>query len=395
MDILSAAERISAIDRSEVVFDPARCLHTRDKFSTCEACLDICPLEAIQTGKPPRLETEACASCLTCLPLCPTGAFSADDAVPDLLNCAAHVESRSLELICQTHPRAEKGRKAETVGIRLRGCLAGLGNGTYLALAAVGIEHITVRLDACAECPWASLQGQVEKQAQEAKLLLDAWGKAEMVGIVTALEEPVERPLWEAKNPPLSRRDLFVMLSRQGQVALARAIEKEVASAERKAGRGRLRLNHAIAHLPTPQNGGVLLGELGFSALAVNEACTACGTCARICPTQALTFEVDEDAHRYTLRFSAKLCIACEACAHACAEQAISLEYAPTAEQVWGPQEAVLLRDGELTRCGRCNAWFTARPDGVHLCPACEFRQKNPFGSRLPPGVTLPGRSLS
>lgn len=394
MNILSAAERISAIDRSEVVFDPARCLHTRDTFSTCEACLDICPVGAIQTGKPPRLETDLCASCLTCLPLCPTGAFSADDAVPDLLNCAAHVESRSLEIICQMHPRADTGIAVETVGVRLRGCLAGLGSGTYLALAAVGVEHIAVRLEACAECSWASLGRRVEKQAQEAKLLLEGWDKSGMVEIVTVLKDPVERPLWEAKNPPLSRRDLFVMLSRQGQIALARAIEKEAASAERKAGRGRLRLNHAIAHLSEPQNGGVPLAEMGFAMLTVSETCTACGACARICPTRALTFEVDEDAHRYTLRFSSNLCIACEACAHACAEEAVSLDHVPTAEQVWGPREVVLLRDGELARCGRCNAWFTARPS-VHLCPSCEFRQNNPFGSRLPPGISPPKRSLS
>jgi Fe-S-cluster-containing hydrogenase component 2 len=130
---------------------------------------------AIQTGKPLRLETDLCASCLTCLPLCPTGAFSANDAVPDLLNCAAHVESRSLELICQMHPRADTGIAVEAVGVRLRGCLARLGSGTYLALAAVGVEHIAVRLDACAECPWASLGRRVEKQAQEAKLLLEGW----------------------------------------------------------------------------------------------------------------------------------------------------------------------------------------------------------------------------
>jgi ferredoxin len=234
----------------------------------------------------------------------------------------------------------------------------------------------------------------VEKQAQEAKVMLEAWGKAKMVGIVTALEEPVERPLWEAKNPPLSRRDLFVMLSRQGQVALARAIEKDAAHAERKAGRGRLRLNNAIAHLSEPQNGGVPLAEMGFAMLTVSESCTACGACARLCSTGALTFETNESDLHYGLCFMPRDCIACEACLHTCAEEAISLEHVPTAEQVWGPQETVLLRHRELTRCGRCNAWFAAR-SGVHLCPSCEFRQKNPFGSRLPPGVSLPGRSLS
>jgi hypothetical protein len=44
------------------------------------------------------------------------------------------------------------------------------------------------------------------------------------------------------------------------------------------------------------------------------------------------------------------------------------------------------LQEGELTICGRCRARFATR-EGKNLCPTCEFRRKNPFGSLFPKGL--------
>jgi ferredoxin len=389
MELLSVVERLEAIDRSAVSYDPQRCLHSHDKFVECEDCLGICPVEAIQPDKPPRFDSDACAGCLACLPLCPTGAYSADDAVRDLLNCVTHVESAQIELLCQANPRGQEGLSEESVGIRLRGCLAGLGSGTYLALAALGLDQVSVRLEACAKCPWGTLKEQVEKQVNTANRLLSASDKTSLVQVVTELDEGSQRPLWEAKNPPLSRRDLFMMLSRQGQTALARAIENEGAPASKQAGRGHLRLVNAIEHLTQTEAGkNMSLAGLGFGMLAASETCTACGSCARLCPTGAIHFEMDQEASTYTLSFTPPKCIACQACLHVCADSALSLDSAPTLDQVFGAKEALVLRSGELSRCERCHVLFAARP-GIHLCSLCEFRQKNPFGSRLPQGFNL------
>jgi ferredoxin len=392
MKLLTAVERLAALDHSAVTYDQGSCLYAHDKFSECEACLGVCPLEAIQPGQPPHFDAEACAGCLACLPLCPTGAYSADDAVHNLLNCTSHVESTRLELVCQAHPKAQNGVSDDTVGIRVRGCLAGLGSGAYLALVALGMEKITVRLDACSECPWGGLQKQVEAQVEDASRLLAAWGKADLVRTVTTLKADRPRPLWEAQNPPLSRRDLFVMLSRQGQTTLARAIEREDAPTSRQVGRGHRRLANAMAHLAQPNKGkdnDLSLVGLGFGTLEVNETCTACGSCARICPTGALIFETDGEGSSYSLNVNPQQCIGCQACLHVCAESSIRLDPAPSFDRVFGSKEPITLRSGELFRCERCQALFAARP-GAYLCPLCEFRQQNPFGSRLPAGFSLP-----
>jgi ferredoxin len=388
VNLLSAAEKLAAMDRSSVVLHAESCLHSVDKYSTCQACDSICPAGAIQAGKPPQLDAQKCQGCLACLQICPTGAFQADDTIPNLLNCATRLETESLELLCEQNPLAEKGLKEASTAIRVKGCLAGIGSGGFLALLALGLGEVIVRDDACSGCPWGELKTQIEAQVASTQLLLSAWGREKALQLSGPLEEQAlyMRPVWEASNPPLSRRDLFRLASRQGQLAAARVLSEDHPNTGKHASRQRLRILAAITHLPQPAEScrTLSLEGLGFAVLTVSEDCTACGVCARLCPTGALQF-TNQDDQRYQLDFDPRTCIGCAACMVVCGPQAIDMQTAPTFEQVFGSQEPVTLIAGDLAHCERCQAAYAARP-GSHLCPPCEFRQKNPFGSMLPPG---------
>lgn len=392
MSFLSAAERIAAIDRSEVVLDDQRCLHSHDQFSACESCFEVCPVGAIQPGKPPALDANKCQACLACLPACPVGAYSADDAVQSLLTCVARLETKTVELVCAVHGAADIGNSPDATGIRVRGCLAGLGVGTYLALAAMGLERIILRLDACAGCPWVSLQDEIQTQVDQASQWLARWEKSALLDCTQTLGERVERPLWDAKNPPLSRRDLFRLAAHQGQVAMVRAMSQEPAGHNRHPGRDRLRLNNALAHLPEPTmllDASIETGD--FVMLSVSEKCYACSICARACPTGALKFQMTDEKTHYWLYFNARACIGCEACIHVCAPDAIEIDRAPTFTQIFGESERRALREGELSKCVQCKTLFAAG-SGQDLCPVCTYRRKNPFGSMMPPGVKMIGK---
>ena len=389
MSLFNAAERFASLDRSQVILEPKRCLHSHNQNSECAACTAICPVEAITPGKPPTLTTEACQACLACLTICPVGAFQADDAVASLLNCVTRLETESIELLCEMHPHPETGA-VDSTGIRVRGCLAGLGSGAYLLLASLGVKKVLARTDACKTCKWKTLHTQIERQVSQSRLFLTGWGKADGVICSTEGDAMLERPVWESTNPPLSRRDLFRIMARQGQIALARAAEDGHAGQVKQVGRDRLRLLNAVKNLPvehTPTPFG--LKDLNFATLKVSEACTACGVCATACPTQALRFEKTDNNKNFTLIFSAPECIGCDICGNVCAPAAINMEHNPTFEDVFGSEKTLVVQSGQLVRCDRCNTLMAAKP-GMRLCPLCEYRRKNPFGSKLPPGMKIP-----
>lgn len=313
-------------------------------------------------------------------------AFHADDAVASLLICAARIEQGPVELLCGMHPQPEIGAP-EGQGIRVHGCLAGLGAGALLMLASLGIEKIIVRTDACKVCTWASLQEQIEKQVSQARLFLAIWGRADTIVCQSNAEKMVQRPVWDSKNPPLSRRDLFRMLAQQGKVAMARAMENgHTPHGRRSPGRDRLRLLTALKHLPVSEsNTKISLGSLGFANITISEACTACSVCGRACPTDALQFEKNENGTAYALKFNPQNCIGCDVCVHVCASSAVSVDHDPQYSQVFG-KSAIILQEGELVKCQNCGALMAKHKNGM-LCSLCQYRSEHPFGSMLQPGV--------
>jgi ferredoxin len=371
--------------------DQERCLHSQDRFSGCQACFEICPVGAITPGKPPRLDPEKCAQCLACLVVCPVGAYLADDEFAPLLAAAKRLEGGPLELLCERNPRPALGVSRESTAIRIKGCLAGLGSGAYLALAAIGQQRILARTDACSACEWASLPGLVEAQVSHARQLLEGCGRDSSLACMPALEAPVERPFWEAANPPLSRRDIFQTALRQGRATLARVVDEwGTTPAERQPGRDRLRLQNALKHLPAsqPASRPARLGSLqgmDFAWVSVSEACTACGVCARICPTSALQFGIYAGETAFQLTFQAAKCVGCDMCVHVCGPAAMTIDHDPSFARIFS-QENVIIYAGGLIKCKKCAALTVALP-GVELCPLCEFRRTHPFGSMLPPGL--------
>jgi formate hydrogenlyase subunit 6/NADH:ubiquinone oxidoreductase subunit I len=359
------------------------------RFSDCKACLEVCPVDAILPGKVPGLDSTKCETCLACLPVCPVGAFAADDAVASLLNAVTHLDGGELELLCEKNQQAELGVSETSTGIRVRGCLAGLGTGGFLALAAIGLERIIVRMDACSACNWGTLFGQVQAQVNQANNALEGWGKAGNINIVTVLDSPVDRPLWKSTNPPISRRDLFLFAARQGQIAIARSIENGQPQSSHRPGRNHLRMVGAIKHLPVPMSPEKInLGDMGFASVSTTEACVACGTCTRGCPTNALQFKKNENETSFVLSLSVKNCIGCGMCVHVCTSKTLTMDRSPLFTRIFG-EEMVILRQGELVKCEQCGVLIAARPD-VHLCQFCDYRKSHPFGSMQVPGTITP-----
>ena len=220
----------------------------------------------------------------------------------------------------------------------------------------------------------------------QAQQLLAPFGRAAQVaGLTEGAAPSAARPVIDAHNPPLSRRDLFRLAARRGQVALARAMNEGQPTAGPHPARERLRLVKALAALPAPTGDQAVPLGPGFGVVQVSPDCNACGVCARACPTGALAFERTEPS-AYRLLFHAADCTGCGACRRVCASAAVTVDTQPTFAAVFGSPEPVALRAGSLTQCGGCHAWVAAA-DSRGLCPACAARRAQPLGWRARPAA--------
>jgi ferredoxin len=388
VDLFSAAERLAAIDRSTVTFDSSRCLHALSKKSSCQACEHICPEGAIEFDKPPLHVEKECVNCFACLPVCPVGAYTGDDSLSALLTSLTRSEADSVDLLCKANPEPVLGPAENSLGLVVHGCLAGYGPGALITLAALNFRRVTLRTDGCQECSIGALLPQIEANAKKARNLLAGAGSELEIKTTEQVEtaDMIERTVWDAHNPPLSRRDLFKWTSRQGQIAAARAMNAEHHDSSKEPGRDRRRMIQAITHLnPGGGNGEIRLGS-DFGVLEINGSCSGCQACSRGCPTGALQFSSDTGGFRLT--FSPADCIACEFCIQVCVQKALRLVKSPLYRQVFNNAGPVELTTGVYSNCDRCGSRFAASSES-RFCPPCEFRVKNPFGFRLPEDIQL------
>ena len=385
MGILSAAERFASFDHSAVVLDRTQCLYSQDRFSKCELCWDICPSNAITRGTPPTLNRDDCTNCKACLPVCPVGAFQGTDSVKDLLTCLTRIETDAVELLCQENEQKSIGIKEGSTGVAFKGCLAGLGVGTVITIFSLGIKKVYLRLEACQSCKWKTLKPSIDKQVEQAKRILGAWNQSENLIPIEILEDAHERPCWDAHNAPLTRRDLFRLATRQGTATLAQAVEHSNHKTHLP-GRDRRRMINSMHQFPNPVNDLTLSNEETFGNLSVSETCTACGTCARACPTEAVLISINKEEKQFKLTFNPKLCIACGICANVCLPSSITLLKSIPLQEVFFEGKEMVLREGSLSKCEKCGSFFASKPD-TYVCPTCANRRKNPFGSIVPPGL--------
>ena len=242
--------------------------------------------------------------------------------------------------------------------------------------------HGTIRVDACADCPWGSLQAEVASQVNTAQALLGPWQRSARLALSAPAPTSVwrERPVYNAGSPPVSRRTLFRRGTEEAEVeAVAdghhpyrermRTLRgwRQLGSYESTEGERRL---PAAAH---------------FATLSVSEACDACATCTRACPSEALTLEKDEEGAYFWLTFAPAACLGCDLCARLCPQQAVAVGSAPTFNTVLAGAATTVQREGPLKQCARCGIDFAAAdPEATH-CTLCAFRRQNPFGRRIPP----------
>ena len=177
--------------------------------------------------------------------------------------------------------------------------------------------------------------------------------------------------VFDSANPPSDRRAFFKLLTRS-LVEAGTSTAKSNDTAQVKPVDQRLPL-----HVPA-ERAGLLnaIGKLGqpqpvpldLPRVQVKESdCTACGLCAKFCPTGALRFQNNES--RFALDFIAAACVDCGICEKACTTQAVSLTHdLPLQEFV--DIKAQALVTGSLVPCTVCQTPTAFHGNGTR-CEVC------------------------
>jgi len=386
MGLLSGIVELASVGRSPIAIDPARCLHGLNQLSNCEACRQVCPAGAISEENPPEIDLEACWICRACLPVCPVDAIRAHDNVTPLMKCGVRARGHAIDVLCDRHPEPEKAPHGSEVGIFIRGCLAALGVGAMVELGTMDLKGIVLRLEHCKDCELGALQPEIEGRLEAAKSILQAWNQADHISSLDKGDVGVDsgRAVWDAENPPVSRRELFQLSTLLGGPSGV-GDEGLDAPPRQHLAPDRQRIVDALGNLYRTQQTqeGVAITAPGFFQLTISEACTACGNCSRACPTEALLYQ-ERDEKEFRFLFMPQMCIGCELCMRICPVEAIGIEHDPDLANVYSGDPGWVLRQGYIGRCLKCGAPIASEtPHG--LCTLCESRRNNPFGSRKPP----------
>lgn len=383
--ISSATQAPIRFDGASVLQQTTLCLNRRHRAVGCTQCVTACPVEAIAlVDGAPTLDAETCIRCGLCLQTCPTSVFSQPNpAEAQLLAVVAQQSAPAILLVCPFHSTPSQSTAPVDLIVQHRRCLAALSIDQLLALSQAGVRTVWLDDHPCTSCPLSVTQARLHKTITSANTLLQAFGRPATLFLCSTHTaqlnpEPEHRPLIDAANPPVTRRKLFAALGRalHGASAPAKATRDDepalnTTRLRQQVPPQRTALQQQLQQWEPPATASLDVATLPFADVQIDpDSCSACGLCARFCPTGALHFTAA--AAQFSITFQPAICIDCPLCTVACPEDAIlmgdSLSTADLVTTEWQPLVA-----GRLTQCQQCGVPTAHRPDdqAAVRCYAC------------------------
>ncbi len=350
-----------------LLFDVSTCVRATSKFSECTKCLDICPVDTIEfVENIPAFTPSACITCGGCVGVCPTESFSLS-GFSTIEFFFKFLEEKSNTLKCQKD---------------LYCCLSVLSVEHLISMAIASDEAVVMDVEGCS-CGGESnkLQNQLRENIEEANFILSSFSQKEI--LVKSLDN--ESLKKEEAVKVASRRSLFTL---KGAIKSKQEFDEAVDADELKAfgidvgdiskirnkviPDKRKLLFSVLKRLDKPERYEIIpTEEINFTSQKfVDESCTNCQICYRICPTGAL----NSNSKFSLINFDSMLCVKCHLCHDVCEPHAIQLQAGYEIKEMFEPQQRTLATF-DVQRCNECGNYFTYT-GGVKECFRCKIEEE-------------------
>lgn len=349
-------------------FELASCVRATSKFSECEKCVLASPESIRIVDNIPSFKVATGLEAAACIGSCPTEAFSfsgfsVTEFFFTFLESKVRLISSNLNVPCVSVLSIEH----------------------LIALALASETSITIDLNTYEE--GSHLLELIEERIEETNFVLTSFGDKQLntnTEPVARLETVVSAGEEEKKEETPSRRDfLSKATSVKGVVEHKQAFDDAVDADEfqtftmdstviakikdKTLPDKRKILFTTLKRASVPESYEVLAEEdVSFvSQKFIDDSCTNCQICYRICPTGALS----SNGKCSLINFDAMLCVKCHLCHDVCEPNSIHLQSGFEIKEFFEPTQR-MLANFTIKRCNECGNNFTYT-GGEQTCPRC------------------------
>jgi formate hydrogenlyase subunit 6/NADH:ubiquinone oxidoreductase subunit I len=288
------------------------------------------------------------------------------------------VKGSPVELTCPQHPGDDVSFAPVDAVVDIGRCLGSLSLSRLLGWVIQIDNDLWLNDSLCDDCPIGQASGWIATTADAANRFLEAWGRVERVRLVSSLPEEGRKEhradFYDGQQPEYSRRGFFRALGRMMFRTVGTIVEETLPVPLPESDSGvpaeRLRLRAVLSAMGEPEAGEMEVKGMPFASLAIDDSCSGCNLCVRICPTDALTASVE--GSRYSLEFLEPDCIGCDLCAMVCPEKAIEIRSTLSPAHMVRSTPVPLVT-GRLVPCKKCGAPIRERAGETPLCHICRM----------------------
>ena len=351
-------------------FDVSACVRAKSKFSECSKCMDVCPDSITLQDDLPTFKKATGVEAAACVGVCPTEAFalsgfSTTEFFFTFLESKVRLISPKINVPCLSvlsveHLISLALASDETITLDMSVYdedsllfehIEGMIEEANFVLSSFSDKRLESNLDSSARHPGNENVPPVQDDVHDRRSFL---GNATLKGIIKqkkAFDEAVDADELQRfdmdasviskirdKQLPNKRKILFTTLKRAGVPDVFETLPEE---------------------------------DVSFvSQKYIDESCTNCQICYRICPTGALS----SNGKFSLIYFDAMLCVKCRLCHDACEPDAIHLQKGFEIKEFFEPTQRTLATFN-VKRCNECGNYFTYT-GGELTCPRCSVEEE-------------------